>query len=76
MWRRAYQNTEENDFRGKKKKKKKLIAIPKEKWLKFVKCLVLKLKLRFNWGEYPGDPVVKIQHFYSQGHTFSPWSGK
>ena len=35
MWRKAYQNTEENDFRGKKKKegqKKTRSVIPKEKW--------------------------------------------
>ena len=51
------------------KKKKTRSVIPKEKWLKFV-------FLRFNWREYPSDPVVKIQHFYPQGHTFNPWSGK
>lgn len=44
MWRKAYQNTEENDFRGNKnmnkmilgekknKKKKNRSVIPKEKW--------------------------------------------
>ena len=45
------------------------VSYPEKKWVQWI------LSISFNYGDFPGGPEVRTQHFSSLGHGFDPWSG-